>query len=100
MFIKNVMTVESIQSPEERDYGWEGEYENVETRCYQEYERMTERCVGKEKKDSVDWCREGRAEKREGKKDTAKVQAQLQEFEALSFKKISYGNDQKLPNER
>lgn len=39
------MTVESIQSPEEKDYGhYEENFDNVETKCYQEYEQMTAEC--------------------------------------------------------
>lgn len=45
IFIQNVVTVQSIQSPEERDYAEEAnyydEYRDIETKCYSEYEKMT-----------------------------------------------------------
>ena len=49
---KNVLTIESIQSPE--DYRNEGKkYEDgIETRCYSEYEKMTAEYPLMEKKQS------------------------------------------------
>jgi hypothetical protein len=72
LFIKNVMTVESIQSPEEKDYGhYEEHFDNVETKCYQEYEQMTAECDRHERKGSYDNFKE-RSEPRMQKKESKK----------------------------
>jgi len=38
---KNILTIESIQSPEDCRYDDQIYEDGVETRCYSEYEKMT-----------------------------------------------------------